>query len=166
MNTIFTTVVAVAYWVINIASVALIISIVMDYEKLVYKNKILTYIALSLLSIIVAIGPLNRIMDTITETNKNDSIQESVEIETNTDLPDGIYYLGVELVSSETFVADDMEYHHYEFGVIDCENRSDMYSYDTLEVLDPEVPYMLTMDSMGTKGYEDDEIITVWRCVD
>ena len=29
-----------------------------------------------------------------------------------------------------------------------------------------DVPYLLTMDSMGTEAPEDDEILVVWQCVD
>ena len=134
-----------------------------------WKKKI-AYVLISIFSICVTINfvsemvlgpekvyvPIEREQEEI-ETNNNDN-----SVSMNTDLPDNMYYLGVEIVNIETL--EDGIY-QYEFGVVDMDWIGILYLYRADYQLDMDVPYMLTMDSMGTEDKLDDQIVVVWACV-
>lgn len=65
---------------------------------------------------------------------------------------DGLYYMPAELISESDWSAfrgsNGMVY----------EYDHDVFGYD-LE----DIPYLLTMDSKGTKEWHDDEILVIWR---
>ena len=83
----------------------------------------------------------------------------------NSDLPDDMYYLGVQAVDSWI----DSGKYYYEFG---CPDSMEMphegitYIWESTSPLYIDYPYMLTMDSMGTKDVEDDEIVCIWRLIE
>ena len=133
-------------------------------------KKKLAYVLISVFSICVTVSfvsemvfgpekayiPIEREQEE-TETNNNDNFEPM-----NTDLPEDMYYLGVEIVNVEPF--EDGVY-QYEFGVVDMDWINTLYLYHTDYQLDMDVPYMLTIDSMGTEDKLDDQIVVVWACV-
>ena len=81
----------------------------------------------------------------------------------NTDLPDGMYYLGVEVWDSKCL---DNHTYEYTFGCVDSmEMAHDGISYvwNSETPLRIDVPYILTMDGMGTEDVKDDEICCIWQ---
>lgn len=65
---------------------------------------------------------------------------------------DGLYYMPAELISEgnwSTFRGSNGMVYEYDH---------DVFGYD-LE----DIPYLLTMDSKGTKEWHDDEILVIWR---
>ena len=142
----------------------------MDIEEEGGWKKKLAYVLISIFSICVTVSFLSEMVlgpervyipidgeQEETETNSNDN-----SVSMNTDLPDNMYYLGVEIVNIETL--EDGVY-QYEFGVVDMDWINMLYLYRTNYQLDVDVPYMLTMDSMGTEDKLDDQIVVVWACV-
>lgn len=82
----------------------------------------------------------------------------------NTTLPEGMYYLGVEIIEKCDYL--DGKY-QYSFGVVDDpEYAGHIFIYVTESDLLINVPYILTMDSMGTDEILDDQIVVVWACVE
>lgn len=79
----------------------------------------------------------------------------------NTDLPEGMYYLGCEIIEKCDYL--DGKY-QYSFGVVDDPNYAgNIFVYVTESDLSMDVPYILTMDSMGTDELLDDQIVVVWQ---
>lgn len=68
----------------------------------------------------------------------------------------GLYYLEAEVVKS-------LE-HSTLFGQVDGPEPSSL-TYETSGSYDAAIPYLLTMDSMGTEDPADDEILVVWGCM-
>lgn len=50
------------------------------------------------------------------------------------------------------------------FGHVDGPEPSSL-TYETPGNYDDSIPYLLTMDSMGTEDPSDDEILVVWGCM-
>ena len=154
---------SIIYWCLFIVFIFIICILSHNFNR--YDNganKYWKWFTFFILSIYVFLGPMKMILEATTEKTTTPPT-----IKTNIELPDGCYFLGCELVSSYSFTADEMEYYHYEFGVVDYEFRNDVYSYETTVVLNPNVPYLLLMDSMGTTTqYTDDEIISVYSCIE
>lgn len=65
---------------------------------------------------------------------------------------DGLYYIPAELISE-----GDWSAFRGSNGMV-YEYDHDVFGYD-LE----DVPYLLTMDSRGTKEWHDDKILVIWR---
>lgn len=155
----------------------------MDIEDEGGKKKTVTYVVMAILCVFVACSLMKT---TITELipnnhyvtpNENKEVEEVIpnsepeedESETedewlNTDLPDGMYYLGVQIVdvtpmNNGTYL--------YSFDVVDDPNwPNNIYLYESEKELDPYVPYMLTMDSLGDNDKLNDQIVVVWACVE
>lgn len=73
------------------------------------------------------------------------------------ELPDGLYYLEAEVVEQQADYAV--------FATVDGAEPTEC-TYARTGNYREDVPYLLTMDSMGTAAPEDDEILVVWQCVD
>lgn len=67
-----------------------------------------------------------------------------------------LYYLEAEVVET-------LE-HTTRFGHVDGPEPSS-FIYETPGTYDAAIPYLLTMDSMGTEDPADDEILVVWGCM-
>ena len=79
----------------------------------------------------------------------------------NTTLPEGMYYLGVEIIEKCDYL--DGKY-QYSFGVVDDpEYAGNIFVYVTESNLSEDVPYILTMDNMGTDEVLDDQVVVVWQ---
>lgn len=50
------------------------------------------------------------------------------------------------------------------FGQVDGREPSSL-TYQTPGLFSPDIPYLLTMDTIGTADPEDDEILVVWGCM-
>lgn len=81
----------------------------------------------------------------------------SIVMFTNTsDKNDGFYYYQAEIIAQSDGIVT--------FGGVDVENPQ-VYVYNAGKELNPDVPYLLTMDGMGTDDVTDDNIVVVWACV-
>ena len=67
-----------------------------------------------------------------------------------------LYYLEAEVV--------DVLDHATVFGQVDGPAPSSI-TYEAAGVYTADIPYLLTMDSMGTSDPADDEILVVWGCM-
>lgn len=152
----------------------------MDIEDEGGKKKTVTYVVMAILCIFVACSlmktsiqeviPDNHYIDP-TESKKMEVIPSSepeIEAESdewlNTDLPDGMYYLGVQIVD-ETLMTNGS--YLYSFDVVDDPNwPNNIYMYESETKLNSDVPYMLTMDSLGDNDKLNDQIVVVWACVE
>ena len=155
----------------------------MDIEDEGSKKKTVTYVIMGILCVFVACSLMK---STITELipnnhyidpNENKEVEEVIpnseaeedEPETedewfNTNLPDGMYYLGVQIVDVTPM---DNGTYLYSFDVVDDPNwPNNIYLYESEKELDPYVPYMLTMDSLGDNDKLNDQIVVVWVCVE
>ena len=175
-NTIMNFVSLVAFVVVVLMSYYL-----MDIEDEGGKKKTITYVFMGILSIFVA---CNLMKTSITELipdshyiDSNKEMEEAIpnsepeldnELESdewlNTDLPDGMYYLGVQIID-ETPMTNGS--YLYGFEVVDDPNwPNNIYLYESETQLNKNVPYMLTMDSLGDNDKLNDQIVVVWVCVE
>ena len=139
--------------------------------KLIKRNNTIDFVLIVIAScaaIVIGVAPqlLNDSKQEEINYNKDfETVIEEVEDERyNTDLPDGMYYLGVEIVE-KTIYADNQ--YQYSFAVIDDTRfQGQLFIYVTESDLDVNVPYMLTMDDMGTENDSlDDQIVVIWQNV-
>ena len=72
-------------------------------------------------------------------------------------LPDGLYYLEAEVVEQRPDCAV--------FATVGGPEPTE-HRYTRAGIYRDDVPYLLTMDSMGTEESGDDEIVVVWQCAD
>lgn len=84
----------------------------------------------------------------------------------NAEIPDGYYYLGTEIVSVSEEVNDGIVWYTYDFGTVDYEVHDEVYQFTTNQVLYDDIPYLLVMDSLGTDDITDDQIVTIWGCLE
>lgn len=162
------------YWIFHIIMIAIAISIAYNWDKIKENETTAKYISFLLICIYLCCGPFYCIFKTshdIELSHKYQQYQQQVitpiqEQYNNTTLPDGYYYLGCEIVDVKGTVIDGEYEYLYSFGVVDCEGRDDIYVYSSNQVLNPDVPYLLVMDSLGTSKTTDDVISVVWECVD
>ncbi len=70
---------------------------------------------------------------------------------------DGLYYLEAEVVEQRPDYAV--------FATVDGAEPTE-YRYARAGIYRDDVPYLLTMDSMGTEEAGDDVIVVVWQCAD
>ena len=172
-NTIMNFVSLVAFAVVVLMSYHL-----MDIEDEGGKKKTVTYVIMAILCAFVACSLMkSTIQEVIPDShyidpNENKKVEETVpssepEAEDewlNTNLPDGMYYLGVQIadvtpMNNGTYL--------YSFDVVDDPNwPNNIYLYESEKELDPYVPYMLTMDSLGDNDKLNDQIVVVWACVE
>lgn len=106
-----------------------------------------------------------------TEQTENSNTVETITESTN-ETKQEFYYLGVELIDSvttydiENYCFVNPQYHNT-FGVVDgtddYENITFTYLSDV--ELNPDVPYLLTMDNKGTLDFSDDEVVVIWEWV-
>lgn len=157
----------------------------MDIEDEGGKKKTVTYVIMGILSVFVACSLMKTtIQEVIPDNhyiNPNENKQEQAEMEEvipnsepesdkdesdewlNTDLPDDMYYLGVQIVD-ETPVENG---YLYSFDVVDDPNwPNNIYIYESETQLNKDIPYMLTMDSLGDNDKLNDQIVVVWACVE
>lgn len=73
-----------------------------------------------------------------------------------TETETALYYLEAEVV-------ENLE-HTTRFGLVDGPEPSSL-TYETAGNYDASIPYLLTMDSMGTEDPSDDQIVVVWGCM-
>ena len=155
----------------------------MDIEDEGGKKKTVTYVIMGILCVFVAYSLMK---STITELipdshyidpNENKEVEEVIpnsepeedEPETedewlNTDLPDDMYYLGVQIID-ETPMTNGS--YLYSFEVVDDPNwLNNIYLYESETQLNKDVPYMLTMDSLGDDDKLNDQIVVIWVCVE
>lgn len=154
----------------------------MDIEDEGGKKKTVTYVVMGILCVFVACSLMKTTIQEVIpdshyiDPNENKEVEEVIpnsepeEDETesdewlNTNLPDGMYYLGVQIVdvtpmNNGTYL--------YSFDVVDDPNwPNNIYLYESEKKLDPYVPYMLTMDSLGDNDKLNDQIVVVWACVE
>lgn len=83
---------------------------------------------------------------------------------------------GYFLIITTMFGRNDGEFYYYQaeiiaqsdgivtFGGVDVENPQ-IYIYNAGKELDCDVPYLLTMDNIGTDDISDDIVVVVWACV-
>lgn len=86
--------------------------------------------------------------------------------EVNTNLPNNMYYLGVEIWSSETLNNGNYK---YTFGCVDSEDKPHdgmSYTWISSHPLRIDVPYILTMENNNTEDVNDDSILIVWQLAD
>lgn len=106
-----------------------------------------------------------------TEQTENSTTVETIKEFTNKTKQE-FYYLGVELIDSvttydiENYCFVNPQYYNT-FGVVDgtddYENITFTYLSDV--ELNPDVPYLLTMDNKGTLEFSDDEVVVIWEWV-
>ena len=72
-------------------------------------------------------------------------------------LPEELYYLEAEVVEQQADYAV--------FATVDGAEPTEC-TYGRTGNYREDVPYLLTMGSMGTEAPEDDEILVVWQCGD
>lgn len=156
----------------------------MDIEDEGGKKKTVTYVVMAILCVFVACSLMKTtIQEVIPDNhyvapNENKKVEEVIpnsepelnnEPETedewlNTDLPDGMYYLGVQIVDVTPM---DNGTYLYSFDVVDDPNwLNNIYLYESEKELNTDVPYMLTMDSLGDDDKLNDQIVVVWACVE
>ena len=175
-NTIMNFVSLVAF-----AAVVLMSYYLMDIEDEGGKKKTVTYVVMGILCVFVACSLMKTsITDLIFDSHYVDSnkeVEETIpnsepesknEIEfdewLNTNLPDGMYYLGVQIVDVTPM---DNGTYLYSFVVVDDPNwPNNIYLYESEKELNPNVPYMLTMDSLRDNDKLNDQIVVVWACVE
>ena len=73
-----------------------------------------------------------------------------------------MYYQPAELI--DEYLGEDGVY-HITFIITENENDGNIYLWDSEGVLPDDIPYLLCMDSKGTREITDDEIIVVWGCM-
>lgn len=155
----------------------------MDIEDEGGKKKTVTYVVMVILCVFVACSLMKTtIREVIPDShyidpNENKEVEETVpnsepeesEPETenewlNTNLPDGMYYLGVQIVDVTPMTNGS---YLYSFDVVDDPNwPNNIYLYESEIQLNKNVPYMLTMDSLGDNDKLNDQIVVVWTCVE
>lgn len=156
----------------------------MDIEDEGGKKKTVTYVVMGILCVFVACSLMKSTIQEVIpdnhyiDPNENKEVEEVIpnsepeenESETesdewlNTDLPDGMYYLGVQIVDVTPM---DNGTYLYSFDVVDDPNwPNNIYLYESEKELSPDVPYMLTMDSLGDDDKLNDQIVVVWSCVE
>lgn len=155
----------------------------MDIEDEGGKKKSVTYIVMGILCVFVACSLMKSTIQEVIpdnhyiDPNENKEVEEVIpnsepeknDSETkdewlNTDLPDGMYYLGVQIID-ETPMTNGS--YLYSFDVVDDPNwPNNIYLYESENELNPDVPYMLTMDSLGDNDKLNDQIVVVWACVE
>lgn len=155
----------------------------MDIEDEGGKKKTVTYVVMAILCVFVACSLMKTTIQEVIpnshyiDPNENKEVEEIVpnseseenesEVEDewlNTNLPDGMYYLGVQIVDVTPM---DNGTYLYSFDVVDDPNwPNNIYLYESEKELNPNVPYMLTMDSLGDNDKLNDQIVVVWACVE
>ena len=156
----------------------------MDIEDEGGKKKTVTYVIMGILCVFVACSLMKTTITELIPNNHYIDPNGSKEVEEvipnsepeedesktksdewlNTNLPDGMYYLGVQIVdvtpmNNGTYL--------YSFDVVDDPNwLNNIYLYESEKELNPDVPYMLTMDSLGDDDKLNDQIVVVWACVE
>lgn len=162
------------YWIFHIAMIATAISIVYNWNKIKESETTAKYISFGLICFYLCCGPFYCIFQTsydIEQAREYQQYKQQVitpiqEQYNNATLPDGYYYLGCEIVDVQGTVVDGEYEYLYSFGVIDYEKRDDIYAYSSNQALNPDVPYLLVMDSLGTENTTDDVINVVWACIE
>lgn len=167
------------YWALYIPVLCLCIYLVYKWDKIM--STVLDnespwdiYGVMLVVCVYLCIGPLGNLINIVPELKLAKEYREykqEVIIPTevqyhNAEIPDGFYYLGVEIVEFNAYVHDEECWYVYTFGTVDYEEHENCYMYETTELLDPDVPYLLVMDSLATDTLEDDCISVVWKCVD
>lgn len=153
----------------------------MDIEDEGGKKKTVTYVVMAILCVFVACSLMKTTIQEVIPNNHyidpNENKQEQTEMEEvipnsetkadewlNTDLPENMYYLGVQIIE-ETPMTNGS--YLYSFDVVDDPNwPNNIYMYESETKLNPDVPYMLTMDSLGDNDKLNDQIVVVWACVE
>ena len=136
--------------------------------KLIKRNNTIDFILIVItFCVVMVIGVAPQLLNDSRqeEINYNKDSKTIIEDKSyNTDLPDGMYYLGVEIIE-KTIYADNQ--YQYSFAVIDDTRfQGQLFIYVTKSDLNVNVPYMLTMDDMGTKNDSlDDQIVVIWQNV-
>ena len=139
--------------------------------KLIKRNNTIDFILIVItFCVVMVIGVAPQLLndsrqEEINYNKDSKTIVEEVEDERyNTDLPDNMYYLGVEIVE-KTVYADNQ--YQYSFAVIDDTRfQGQLFIYVTESDLNINAPYMLTMDNMGTVNDAlDDQIVVIWQNV-
>lgn len=106
-----------------------------------------------------------------TEQTENSTTVETIKESTN-ETKQEFYYLGVELIDSVTMY-DIEDYcfvnpqYYNTFGVVDGTDdyQNITFTYLSDVELNPDVPYLLTMDNKGTLEFSDDEVVVIWEWV-
>lgn len=158
----------------------------MDIEDEGGKKKTVTYVIMAILCVFVACSLMKTTIQEVIPgshyIDPNENKQEQAEMEEvipnsepesdkaesdewlNTDLPDGMYYLGVQIVD---VIPMNNGTYLYSFDVVDDPNwPNNIYLYESEKELNSNVPYMLTMDSLGDNDKLNDQIVVVWACVE
>ena len=106
-----------------------------------------------------------------TEQTENSTTVETIEESTN-ETKQEFYYLGVELIDSvTTYDIEDYCFvnpqYYNTFGVVDGTDdyQNITFTYLSDVELNPDVPYLLTMDNKGTLEFSDDEVVVIWEWV-
>lgn len=167
---------------IAFAVVVLMAYNLMDIEDEGGKKKAITYVFMGILSIFVACNLMktsitdlipdnhyvdpNKEMEEVIPNSKPEEDEPETESDEwlNTDLPDDMYYLGVQIID-ETPMTNGS--YLYSFEVVDDPNwLNNIYLYESETQLNKDVPYMLTMDSLGDDDKLNDQIVVIWVCVE
>lgn len=105
------------------------------------------------------------------EQTENSTTVEIIKESTN-ETKQEFYYLGVELIDSvttydiENYCFVNPQYHNT-FGIVDGTDdyQNITFTYLSDVELNPDVPYLLTMDNKGTLDFSDDEVVVIWEWV-
>lgn len=163
----------IIYWVFYMFFICVAVLIGYYWNKIKENETVAKYTCFFLIILYLFCGPFYCILQTsydIEQAIEYQQYQQQVitpiqEQYNNATLPDGYYYLGCEIVNVEGTVIDGEYEYLYSFGVVDYEKRDDIYTYSSNQMLNPNVPYLLVMDSLGTNKTTDDVIDVVWACV-
>lgn len=161
------------YWIFYMVLICVAILIAYYWDKIKEHEVIGQYIAFFLIAIYLFCGPFQCIFQTSHDIELakeyqayNQQVIIPMEEQYNDALlPDGYYYLGCEIVDMQSEQTEDGIVYTYTFGTVDMD-RQDLYQYESYELLNPDVPYLLTMDSLTTTPTTDDVITVVWACVE
>ena len=107
------------------------------------KDRTIDIVGIVICAFIVFIGVSIILVSTVMVTNTSDK-------------DDGFYYYQAEIIVQSDGIVT--------FGGVDVENPQ-AYVYNAGKELNPDVPYLLTMDGMGTDDVSDDSIVVVWACM-
>lgn len=127
------------------------------------KKEIKFYLVLFIVCTLTCIGPMFRIFNAV---NDEDKQMQQERYKTNATLPEGMYYLGCEILNIQEYTVNEITYYLYDFTTVDDPNWAGyVFQYYTTEQLEMDSKYILSMDSMGTNDITDDEIAIVWARV-
>lgn len=160
------------FWCVYPVILVMLTLLVYNWEKCQKEAPAQLYIATLLCSIYLCLGifscglliPEKLELAEEYEAYKQEEIIPIQTIYKNAQIPDGYYYLGVELIDCQEYISEGEIYYIYSFGTVGYEHDA-VYQWETMDVLDFNIPYLLVMDSLATEDITDDQITVIWGLV-